>query len=179
MNTRPYSDELTHYGVKGMKWGQNIFGKKDAATKKKERSVKQKTREYRNSRTTDPKTDFLKINRPNSAARSYYRAQRTGNFRTYKRQNALMDRKISGLSKEQIENGRYRVARFRNIAAKSVTGLATVGVSVATLGAAPAALLVTAPITALGMNYITGGHYYQGHSATYGSRRAARELKKK
>ena len=21
MNTRPYSDELTHYGVKGMKWG--------------------------------------------------------------------------------------------------------------------------------------------------------------
>ena len=173
MDTTYYSDELYHYGRKGMKWGQNIFGKR------KTNPIKKKTKEYYDSKKTEPKTDFLKINRANSAARSYYRAQRARTFLTYKNANASMDKKISGLSKEQIENGRYRVARFRNIAAKSVTGLATAGVSVATLGAAPAALLVTAPITALGMNYITGGHYYQGQSATYGSRRAARELKQK
>ena len=93
MDTTYYPDELYHYGRKGMKWGQNIFGKR------KTNPLKKKTKEYRDSKKTDPKTDFLKINRPNSAA--------------------------------------------------------------------------------LGMNYITGGHYYQGQSATYGSRRAARELKQK
>ena len=90
-----------------------------------------------------------------------------------------MDKKISGLSKEQIENGRYRVARARNIKAKAVTGLVTAGVTVATLGAAPLAAVAVTPAVALGMNYISGGHYYQGESATYGSRRAERELKKK
>ena len=48
-----------------------------------------------------------------------------------------------------------------------------------TLDFEPAAALAVAPITAIGMNYITGGHYYQGQSATYGSRRASRELKQK
>ena len=173
MYTRSYPDELYHYGRKGMKWGQNIFGKR------KTDPVKKKTKEYRDSRKTDPKTDFLKINRPNSAARNYYRSHRTHSFSTYRRQQALMDKKISGLSKEQIENGRYRVARARNIKAKAVTGLVTAGVTVATLGAAPLAAVAVTPAVALGMNYISGGHYYQGESATYGSRRAERELKKK
>ena len=90
-----------------------------------------------------------------------------------------MDRKVSGLTKDQIENGRYRVARFRNMRAKAVTGLATAGVTAVTLGVAPVAALAVAPVTALGLNWVTGGHYYQGESATYGSRRAERELKQK
>ena len=53
MNTRPYSDELTHYGVKGMKWGvrryQDYNGKLTAAGKErqaKNRRYKKTVDEY-------------------------------------------------------------------------------------------------------------------------------------
>lgn len=162
------NEELYHYGVKGMKWGV-----------RRNRDVSNKTREYRTSRKTDPKTDFLKINRANSAARSYYRAQRTSNFQRYKNQNAIMDKKISGLSKEQIENGRYRVARARNIKRKTVSALLGVGAGVATVGTGGLAAVPIAAVVGVGANFVTGGHYYQGQSATYGSRRAEREIKQK
>lgn len=165
---RHLDEELYHYGVKGMKWGvrRNL--------------VREKAKSYRTSRKTDPKTDFLKINRPNSAARSYYRAQRTPSFRTYRKQTAIADKKMSGLSKDQIENGRYRVARARNIKRKTVSSLLGVGI----IGAAAASPMGTAGLAAIpvgalvgvGANYVTGGHYYQGQSATYGSRRARREI---
>lgn len=35
MYTRPYPDELYHYGRKGMKWGQHIYGKESRSSKKK------------------------------------------------------------------------------------------------------------------------------------------------
>ena len=171
-------DVIMHHGIKGMKWGvrryQNEDGTLTAAGKK--RAAKSLTKEYRKSRKTDPRTDFLKLNRANSAARDYYRTQRTRSFLTYRKSESKMNRKISGLSKDQIENGRYRVARARNIAAKSIAGLAAAGVGVATLGMVPAAALLTVPITAVGMNYLNGGHYYQGQSATYGSRKAAQKV---
>lgn len=45
------SDELMHYGRKGMKWGQHIFGKvKDAAGKRKARREEQKAEEVRKAR---------------------------------------------------------------------------------------------------------------------------------
>lgn len=160
--------ELYHHGVKGMKWGI-----------RKDRKLANKMKSYRTSRKTDPKTDFLKINRPNSAARNYYHAQRTPIFKEYKRQTHLMDRKISGLTKAQIENGRYRVARARNIKSKALSGLLAAGVGAATVGSAGVAALPLAGLTAVGANYLTGGFYYAGESATYGRRRAERELKKK
>ena len=159
------NEELYHYGVKGMKWGIRRDRKETSTLKS-----------YRTSRKTDPKTDFLKINRPNSAARSYYRAQRTGNFATYKKQTAIMEKKISGLSKSQIENGRYRVARARNIKRKTISALAGVGTGVAVVGTAGVAAVPVAALVGVGANYVTGGHYYQGQSATYGSRRARREI---
>lgn len=161
-------EELYHYGVKGMKWGV-----------RRNRDVSNKTREYRTSRKDDPKTDFLKINRPNSAARSYYRMHTAKTLGTFQKQSTIMDRKIAGLSKGQIENGRYRVARARNIKRKTVSALLGVGAGVATVGTAGAAAVPIAAIVSLGANYVTGGHYYQGQSATYGSRRAEREIKQK
>lgn len=158
-------EELYHYGVKGMKWGI-----------RRDRRVSDKLKSYRTSRKTDSKTDFLKINRPNSAARSYYRAQRTPSFRTYKKQTAIADKKMSGLSKDQIDNGRYRVARARNIKRKTVSALLGAGAGIATAGTAGAAAVPIAGLVGVGANFVTGGHYYQGQSATYGSRRAHREI---
>ena len=109
------NEELYHYGVKGMKWGV-----------RRNRDVSNKTREYRTSRKDDPKTDFLKINRANSAARSYYRMH-----------------------------------------------------TAKTLGTGGLAAVPIAAVVGVGANFVTGGHYYQGQSATYGSRRAEREIKQK
>lgn len=157
--------ELYHYGVKGMKWGI-----------RRDRRVSDKLKSYRTSRKTDPKTDFLKINRPNSAARNYYRAQRTVNFVTYRKQTAIADRKMSGLSKSQIENGRYRVARARNIKRKTISSLIGVGAGIGAATVAGPAGLAVGGLVGLGANYVTGAHYYQRESAAYGSRRARREI---
>lgn len=175
------SMELYHHGVKGMKWG----------IRKKDSRVAKKLKSYSDT-SNDPKTDFLKINRPNSAARNYYRAQRAKTFITYRKNTAIMDRKISGLSKEQIENGRYRVSRARNIRRKILSGATGSAAGIATAGAllGPGATAAMIPVALLmgpaggalvgaGMNYVTGGHYYQRESATYGSRRAKRELNQK
>lgn len=158
-------NELYHYGVKGMKWGI-----------RRDRRVSDKLKSYRTSRKDDPKTDFMKINRPNSAARTYYRAQRTGNLKTYQSQTDRMNQKISGLSKEQIENGRYRVARARNLKRKAISTLIGAGAGVVTVGTAGAAAVPIAAVVGVGANFITGGHYYQRQSAAYGSRRARREI---
>lgn len=156
--------ELYHYGVKGMKWGV------------RRNPVREKAKSYRTSRKTDPKTDFLKINRPNSAARSYYRMHTAKTLGTFQKQSTIMDRKIAGLTKDQIENGRYRVARARNIKRKTVSALLGVGAGVATAGTVGAAAIPIAGLVGVGANFVTGGHYYQGQSATYGSRRARREI---
>ena len=167
------TDTLMHYDIKGQKWGvrryQNEDGSLTAAGKK--RAVRSTVKTYQSSRKTDPKTDFLKLNRANSAARSYYRAERTRNFKTYRNTKHNLDKKVSVLSKEQIENGRYRVARARNIKRKTLSALAATGVTLASGGMVPLGVLV-----GVGMNYVSGGHYYQGESATYGSRRASREV---
>ena len=158
--------ELYHYGVKGMKWGI-----------RRDRRVSDKLKSYRTSRKTDPKTDFLKINRPNSAARSYYRSMTAKTLSGYRRHTQIADKKMSGLSKDQIENGRYRVARARNIKRKAVSTLIGTGAGVAAVGIAGPAGIPIGGIVGIGANFITGGHYYQGQSATYGSRRAKREVK--
>lgn len=168
MYTRPYEMSLYHYGVKGMKWGI-----------RRDRSVSNKMKSYRTSRKTDQKTDFLKLNRPNSAARSYYRSQRTKNLQTYQKQTRIMERKMSGLSKEQIDNGRYRIARARNIKRKTMSALLGAGTAAATVGVAGPAAIPLGALVATGSNFLNGGFYYGGESATYGKRRAERELKKK
>lgn len=168
-----YPNYICHHGIKGMKWGvrryQNEDGSLTAAGKK--RAAKGMVKSYRKSRKTDPKTDFLKLNRANSAARTYYRQQRTRDLRAYRNAGHNLDKKVVGLSKEQIENGRYRVARARNIKRKTLSVLTATGVTIATGGLVPLGVLA-----GVGMNYVSGGHYYQSESATYGTRRASRTV---
>lgn len=174
------TDVLVHYGIKGQKWGIRRYQNEDGTLTEagKKRAAKQEIRStvkgYRSSRKTDPKTDFLKINRPNSAARTYYRRERATSLITYRNSGHNLDKKVSGLSKEQIENGRYRVARARNIRRKTMAALTATGVTIATGGIVPLGVLA-----GVGMNFINGGHYYQGESATYGTRRAQREIETK
>ena len=157
-------DELYHYGVKGMKWG----------VRKSPISAKLKT--YRD-KSKDPKTDFLNMNRPNSAARTYYRSQKTEDFKEYQKQTRILNEKVSGLSKDQIENGRYRVARARNIKRKTVSALMGAGAGALAVGTAGVGAAGVAAVVGIGANFVTGGHYYQHQSATYGRRRAEREIK--
>ena len=159
-----YGSELYHHGVKGMKWGI-----------RRDRRVSNKLKSYRD-KSKDPKTDFLKINRPNSAARSYYRQHKAKTMSTYLKQSTIMDKKIVGLSKDQIENGRYRVARARNIKRKTLSALLGVGAGVASIPVAGPGSVAIGGAVAVGANFVTGGHYYQGQSAAYGSRRARREV---
>lgn len=170
-----YPNYICHHGIKGMKWGirryQNEDGSLTAAGRK--RAVKRTVKGYRKSRKTDPKTDFLKLNRANSAARTYYRQQRTRDLVAYRNAGHRLDQKVSGLSQEQVENGRYRVARARNIKRKTLSVLTATGVTIATGGLVPLGVLA-----GVGMNFVSGGHYYQGESATYGTRRATREVNK-
>ena len=168
-----YPNYICHHGIKGMKWGVRRYQNEDSTLTAagKKRASKSLVKSYRKSRKTDPKTDFLKLNRANSAARDYYRTQRTRNFLTYRNSESKMNRKISGLSKDQIENGRYRVARARNIKRKTLSVLTATGVTIATGGLVPLGVLA-----GVGMNYVSGGHYYQGQSATYGSRKAAQKV---
>ena len=173
-----YPDYICHHGVKGQKWGvrryQNSDGTLTAAGKKRaqKQAIKSTLKGYRTSRKTDPKTDFLKLNRANSAAREYYRAERTNSFKYYKHRKRNLDMKVSGLSKDQIENGRYRVSRARNIKRKAVAGMTGATVTLLTGGN-----VALGALAGVGMNYLNGGHYYQGQSATYGSRRASVRLR--
>jgi hypothetical protein len=50
-----HSDELRHYGVKGMKWGQNIFGKR--RSKRLERKQRQNHKTDNDSVYDDPVLD--------------------------------------------------------------------------------------------------------------------------
>ncbi len=184
------NDYLCHYGVQGMKWGQHLFGKIQAASanhKATKAAVKSEKKQLLTSYSKDKgPTRHGVMNAANSAARSYYRAQRTNNFGKYKRQTQIQTRKEARLTEEQIKGGRYRVAKARNIRRKvlstAVGALAAGGVaaaSVATGGVAAAAILGVGAggISGVATNAISGGWYYAGEQKAYGSTRAKYQAK--
>lgn len=154
--------ELQHYGVKGMKWGikkaVEQYGERRAARK----AAKKKLAQQR-AKTRGPRR-FRIMNASNSAARSFYRKERTGNFKTYRKQERRQSVKEARLTQDQINAGRYRVARFRNIAIKSLS--AATGVGAALVLANPAGILA-APV----VNAISGGMYYSRQQRAYGGTR--------
>ena len=63
---------LAHFGIPGMKWGV-----------RKARNAEIRSRTKTQAKDKGPKR-FGVLNAANSAARTYYRKERTGNFKTYR-----------------------------------------------------------------------------------------------
>lgn len=173
------SDYLCHYGVPGMKWGQHLMNRWEQSRENK-RAIKAEKKATLKSYRTDKGPRSGLVNASNSAARSYYRAQNTGNFKTYRKETAAADRKEASLSTNQVKGGRYRVARARNIKSKvatvavgSLVGATTAAAVTATGGLVIAASLGIA--AAAGTRQATHGSYYAKEQKAYGSKRAKNE----
>lgn len=165
-----YETELYHYGIPGMKWGH----RKAQAIKSymnKKRATKE---EYRKNK--GPKRGL--VNAANSAARTYYRKERTKDFRTYRKAEKKLDLKVARLTDEQVKDGRYRVARARNIKRKTVSSIVgtTVGIAAISAGAGFIGIPI-ATISGVATNYASGGHYYSQQQRAYGGARAKYAIK--
>lgn len=169
---------LEHFGVPGMKWGRRkarATSSSKPPTRRQEKKAELKS--YRKDK--GPKR-FGVLNAANSAARTMYRAERTGNFKTYRNAQTKLRYKEARLTDDQIKNGRYRVARFRSVRANVATAAA-----VAALGGASVAtgLAVAAPaIAGLGgvaVSRASGRRFYAKERRAYGGTRAKYQTQKR
>lgn len=120
-------DELYHYGRKGMKWGQNIFGDNDRSTKSRKRNES-----VSNGLTSPRKDNFDK----------YYRERHT---------------KSVAKVLASVERGRESVNRFlQTPTGKAVKVAAVIGLSYAGMGAAVSVANLVAfrqsPLRTLGLD---------------------------
>lgn len=167
---------IVHHGVKGMHWG--VITQKVSSSAK---SYSDK-RQVQNEKRKELKRSYHKKNAANrsarSAARTYYKQQRTNSFQTYRKAGVKLDRQQAKLTDEQVKNGRYQVARGRNIRRKSASAVLGTA-SAAFIAASPAA--IAAPIAGLTVaaitNYASGGHYYSREKRAYGDKRAKLQSK--
>lgn len=177
-------DYLIHFGVKGMKWGvrkeeyRNMDSDQRRATRKKYRENKKLQ--------TAHELSYMKnaggIGK--SAAKSYFKFSKTGN----EKDKSKMERREATLTSDQVKNGRYLVARGRNIRRKALAGSAalTIGsagaAAMAVSGAAILAPLAVATIpaglvTGGVINKVTRGSYYSKQAKLYGKKRAKTQAK--
>ena len=179
------NDYLCHYGVQGMKWGQHLFGKIQAASanrKATKAAVKSEKKALLSSyKTKDPATRVA-----NSAARSYYRSVRSSDSYRANKARSKAERKQASLTEDQVKAGRYRVANARNIRRKVLStgvaalaggGIAAASVAIGGIAAAAVLGVGTASIAGVSTNAISGGWYYAGEAKAYGSKRANMQAK--
>ena len=167
---------IAHHGVKGMHWG--VITKKVSSSAKSYADKRQAQNEKRKELKKSYRQKSSVNRTANSAARTYYKKQRTNSFQTYRKQGVKLDRKEAKLTDDQIKSGRYRVARARNIKRKSASAIlgttATAFIAASPVAvAAPIAGLTVAAVT----NYASGGHYYSQQKRAYGDERAKLQSK--
>ena len=172
---------ICHYGVKGMHWG--VITKKVSSSVKahsdKRKAENEKRQQLKLAYREDKRPRrFGVLNAANSAARTYYRQQRTPSFSTYRSEGRKLDRRQARLTEDQIKSGRYRVAQARNFKRKTasvVLGMTTLGLLAGGYFTpiAPVMGLTVGTIT----NFASGGHYYAMEKRAYGDVRAKYQSK--
>lgn len=176
---------LVHYGVKGMKWGVrrtaqqlgNAVSKRIKKSSEKRAAIKATKKSY--AQDKGPQR-FKVLNAANSAARTYYRKERTRNFARYRRQSQVLDRKMARLTEEQVKAGRYRVSRARYVkrqAFSAVVGGAA-GLGLIASGAGVVGIPAAAAVSAAS-HFASGGHYYWKEKRAYGDVRAKYQNQKR
>lgn len=165
-----------------MRWGvrKEDYRSADSAGRKAIRkefrkNVKGEVKRYRSNKGPQQDAFFMK-NASNSAARSYFRADTTNNLRDYRDHLKVQNTKESRLSKDQINNGRYRVARARQIKRNVLStagGLALGGLTAAMTGGSSIMLpLLASGIGTMSMRKATNVKYYKQEKNMYGKERA-------
>lgn len=179
------NDELMHYGVLGMKWGRRKSRTSTPSTRTSRKTkqpseaaiIRANNKSTREGYRADkgPKR-FKTINAANSAARTYYRSMRTKKLQTHLDQQAKLDLKVARLTDTQVKNGRYRVARARNIKRKTLSGIAGTAAGIATVASGAGVIGVPVGLAvATAGNFATGAHYYAKQQRAYGTVRAKYE----
>lgn len=161
---------IKHHGVKGMHWG--VITKKVSSSVKAHSDKRKAENEKRNKLKKGYSTKKPTTKAEKSAARTYYRQQRTHSFNTYRNQEIKLARKEATLTSEQIKNGRYRIANARNIKLKSFSAVMGVGTTALIAGSAPLAAPIAGLTVAALSNYASGGSYYAKEKRAYGDERA-------
>lgn len=172
--------ELMHFGIKGMKWGVRRYQNKDGSLTeagKRREARKDLVKSYKEDKGP---TRFGVVNAANSAARTYYRKERTKSFSEYRKQEQKLNLKMARLTQEQISNGRYRVANARNIRRKTLSAVlgTAAGVALVTSGAGLVGVPAAAAVATV-TNFASGGHYYATQKRAYGDVRAKYQTQKK
>ena len=110
-----------------------------------------------------------------------YREKIPGVTKQYRKQGSKLAKKEASLTREEIQNGRYAVAKGRSVASKVLSGIGGVGLgSFAAFGlgtptSAAAAAILGGPVGALSVAAIyglSGGLYYGRQAKAYGKARA-------
>lgn len=98
-------NELTHYGVKGIKWGvRRSIAKRSRKAAKLERKASQK---YERERTYESRA--TKANNPNRAAKNKQKAKNVrAERKTIEKER---DKLVTGISKKDIDQGRRYLTR--------------------------------------------------------------------
>lgn len=113
----------------------------------------------------------------NSAARDFYRTERTNDFNKYRKYERRKNLKEARLSSKDVKSGRYRVAKARSIkrnaASVAMGALVGTGAAAAITASGGTAALALMPIigasslTTLGAHFGTGAHYYGKQRKAY------------
>lgn len=151
--------QLQHWGIKGMKWGVRRYQNEDGSL-----------------------TDAGRRRQSNKAARMYYKIEsdkkkqsKEKNFQEYQKQGtkinkqiAKLDLKTAGISKKEIEAGRYRISRNRELRRTAIGAITGTAIGAAAIASGMIAVGIPAAAIGYGTTKLaTGGYYYKKQRKAY------------